>query len=190
MTHGRLGRSLMPIVGMLMACLACGSGSSGFRGRDAELAAILSSAETGTCQTGPGRLEVCAKPAGTGEGAICETQAPGCGFVLTVELADLEPGTMVIGAVEPQDLSLPWRTSANSLGPATGAGALRGDLSFATDITPGTVGLRAILIYPPGLQPPALGSDGIDADLLSDLGAPQQARVLVDWPIAAAQQSR
>jgi len=93
---------------------------------------------------------------------------------------------MVIGAVEPQDLRRPWRTSADSLGPVTEQRALRGDLSYVTEITPGTVGLRAILIYPPGVLPPALGSDGIDADLLSDLGAAQQARVLVDWPIAAA----
>ena len=126
----------------------------------------------------PGTREGC-------RGAVCEAHAPGCSFVLTVELADLEPGTMIIGAAEPQDLSLPWRTSANSLGPANEQGELRGDLSFVTEIPPGTVGLRAILIYPPGVLPPELGSDGIDADLLSDLGAAQQARVLVDWPIAA-----
>jgi hypothetical protein len=184
MTHGWFWRALAPTLGLMLACLACGSGSSGFRPRDAELAAILSSAETGACETAPGDLEVCAQPAGPGEGAVCDAQGPGCSFVLTIGLRGLQPGTSVIGAVEPQDLSLPWRTSSNSLGPATAAGELRGDLSFATEIPGGTIALRALVIYPPGVLPPELEPDGIDVDLLADLGAPQ-ANVLVDWPIDA-----
>lgn len=184
MTHRRFWRVLVLTVGTMMVWLGCGSGSSGFQPRSLELNVILSSAESGVCETAPGDLEVCAQPAGPGEGAVCDSHAPPCRFVLTVELHGLEPGTSLIGAVEPQDLSLPWRTSSNSLGPATSEGELRGELSFVTDIPTDTVALRAIVLYPPGLLPPELGPDGIDVDLLADLGAPR-ANVLVDWPIEA-----
>jgi hypothetical protein len=99
-----------------------------------------------------------------------------------VVLRGVEPGTAVIGAVEPQSLSLPWRTSSNVLGPPGDTGELCGELSFVTDIRPGTIGLRALPLYPPGQAPPNLGPAGIDVELLADLDAPR-ADVLVNWPL-------
>lgn len=104
--------------------------------------------------------------------------------MLSIDLRGLPPGTSIIAAVEPQSLSLPWRTSSNSLGPADAAGELRGDLLFVTDIPPGTTALRAILLYPPGAAPPDLGADGIDVELLAELAAPG-ADVLVSWTVEA-----
>lgn len=115
---------------------------------------------------------------------MCAAQGSGCSFVLSVDLRGLDPGSVLIGAVEPEDLSLPWRTSSNSLGPANEAGELSGALSFVTDIAPGTIGLRAILLYRAGNAPPSLGADGIDVNLLAELDAPR-ADVLVSWPIQA-----
>jgi hypothetical protein len=183
MTYGRRLQTLA-IVSGLAICAGCGSGSSGFRPRVDELNAIRSSAQTGTCETAPGGIEVCAKPAAPGEGAHCDADQPGCLFTLSVVLRGVEPGTAVIGAVEPQSLSLPWRTSSNVLGPAGDTGELRGELSFVTDIRPGTIGLRALLLYPPGQAPPNLGAAGIDVELLADLDAPR-ADVLVNWPLEA-----
>lgn len=178
MTYGRPAAIVM----MALTCLSCGGGSSGFRPRQAELAAIQLSAETGSCEVAPGGIDVCATPAGPGSGATCDDAGPGCSFTLSVDLHGLEPGSAIIAAVEPEDLSLPWRTSVKVLGPADANGDLAGSLNFVTEIEPGTVALRAILVYPPGDSPPELGADGMDVDLLDDLGA-SRADVLVDWPV-------
>jgi len=165
-----------------LAVLSCGSGSSGFRPRVAELNAIELSVETSMCASAPGGIEVCARNATAGEGAACELFDSGCRFTILLQMHGVAPGTSAIGAVEPQDLSLPWRTSTNVVGPAGADGELRGELSFVTRIQPGTIGLRALLLYPPGESPPSLGVDGIDVELLADLDAPL-ADVLADWPI-------
>jgi hypothetical protein len=164
--------------------IACGSGSSGFRPRPAELAAILESAEAGTCTEAPGGIRVCARFAEPGEGAVCESPGPGCEFEFELELTGFEPGTLFLGAVEPQDLSLLWRTSTAAFGPADASGMLSARVRFVTDIAPGTVSVIALLPYPPGLPPPLVDAGGSDVSLLADLGAPE-ARILADWLIEA-----
>jgi hypothetical protein len=162
--------------------LACGSGSSGFRPRPAELAAILDAAETGMCQEAPGGVRVCARFAAAGEGAVCEAPDPGCAFDLEYDLPGFAPGTLFLAAVQPQDLSLPWRTSTAAFGPADADGTVTARVRFVTEIPPGTVTVLALLVYPPGLSPPAVDPGGSDVLLLAELGAPE-ARALADWSI-------
>lgn len=162
--------------------IACGSGSSGFRPRPAELAAILESADAGTCGEAPGGIRVCARYAEPGEGAVCESPGPGCEFEFELEIPGFEPGALFLGAVEPQDLSLPWRTSTAVFGPADAGGTLSARVRFVTDIAPGTVSVIALLVYPPGLPPPSVDAGGSDVPLLADLGAPE-AQVLAEWLI-------
>jgi hypothetical protein len=167
-----------------LGLLACGSGSSGFRPRPAELAAILDSAATEACSEAPGGIRVCARSAEPGQGATCESSGPGCELELELDIPGFEPGTLFLAAIEPQDLSLPWRTSTATFGPADASGTLSARVRLVTDIPPGTITLIALLVYPPGLAPPPVDAGGSDAALLAELGAPE-AQVLVDWPIDA-----
>lgn len=163
-------------------CASCGGGSSGFRPREAEWAAIYESANSGMCLAADVSLEICAEVAQPGVGAICDANVRGCRFELVVHLTGLTPGTVVIGAVEPEDLSLRWRTSVNVVGPAGADGALAGSLDFVTDVPPGTTGVRALLFYTPDHIPPEPETNGLDVDLLSQLGA-QHAEILIEWPM-------
>jgi len=176
---------LAPVVAFALALAgvqACGSGSSGFRPRPAELASILDSAETGTCQEAPGGITVCARFSEAGEGGVCDSAGPGCDFEEQLQLTGFSPGSRFVAAVEPQDLSLLWRTNTEPFGPADADGNVSATIRFVTDIEPGAITLIAIVIYPPGAAVPGVGPLGEDVPLLSDLGAPE-ARVLADWPL-------
>ena len=166
----------------LVLVSACGSGSQGFGLPAAELNAIFASAESGECTIGPGEIEICAIFAPDGEGADCDSGPETCQFTRDFDLRGFEPGTQFVGAVRPQDLSLPWRTSTSSFGPADEDGRVRASVDFVTDIEPGTTGMMALLIFPPGQEPHDLSSPGLDKLILADALAPR-ANVMADWPL-------
>lgn len=160
---------------------ACGTGSTGFDVTNAEQQEILAVAGSGTCVTEPSGLLLCsnAPPAGAVTALLgdplgqipCESAKPACSFTLRIEPGNLSPGTRLLGAVRPDDFSLPWRSSTALFEVDSGLLAAR----FETEIHPDTLVVLAALVYPSGFEPPDPAPGGIDGSVLTDFGAPQAA---------------
>ena len=186
-------RAVIPCVALL---IACGTGSTGFdddrtptpeERAATERELLLEVAGTGGCLEAPDGTVLCSNaPAGGLLGGLigdplgtldCQpTTAPDgsitCALDVFVLTEGLEPGTRLLGAVRPDDLSLPWRSATDLFADVDGDRAIA---RFETGIAPGTGVLLVALLYPDGVAPPPVAPPGLDAGLLEEYGAPQIA---------------
>ena len=204
LTASRLDRiGVLAWLILTLVAAGCGSGSSGFD-PDPEIVerdAILNSASTRSCTSGPGAIEICASgapidlpfvpadpdgavllanPIETAEGPdipSCNGRVVPCMFGMELRQEALPAGTMVLALIRPEDLSVPWRTSRSLVAAPPGTASVITP-SFVTNLPPGTPIITAVLVFPAGDPRPSVGPIGIDVHLLADLGAVRAGVVL------------